>query len=477
MTADTERAATIRPRRARLGLHWQILLGLVAGAIVGGLAGALGGPSVAAQVTVWMRPVGSVFIRLITMIAAPLVLASLIVGASSITEPRKLGRIGGKTVTLYLATTAAAITIGVTLAGLLRPGAGLPEAVQSRLLTRYSEQAAARIGRAEALSFVDQLVALVPTNPFEALATGNMLQIVVFALIVGIALTLIPAAKAEPVVRFFDGFTDVLIKIVELVMRLAPYGVFALIAAVIAEFGFGIIGTLGWYALVVVLGLGLHLFGVYGLLLRMLARGRMPLKRFYRAMTSVHLLAFSSSSSAATLPLNMETARDRLGVSERVTSFVLPLGATINMDGTALYQGVAAVFIAQVYGLSLSVADQAAIVMTATLASIGTAAVPGAGLIMLVIVLEAVGVPVEGIALIFGIDRLLDMCRTVVNVTGDAMVAVVVAASEGELVLPTATFLSDLPLIDEQATLASGGGSELPASTPPAPTGSHQNAA
>ncbi len=438
-------------RRFRLALHWQILLGLVAGAVAGSLVNALAGAGGAALVTAYVKPVGTLFIRLITMIAAPLVLASLVVGAASISDPRKLGRIGGKTLVLYLATTALAITIGLVLANLLRPGAGVPDDVSARLLEGYQEQAAARIERAEDLSVVDQLLALVPTNPFEALATGNMLQIVVFALIVGVALTLIPVAKAEPVIRVFDGFTDVLIKIVELVMRGAPYGVFALIAAVTAEFGFGILGTLGWYALAVVLGLALHLFGVYGSMLGLLARGTVPLGRFFRAMASVQLLAFSSSSSAATLPLNMETVRDRLGVSDRVTSFVLPLGATVNMDGTALYQGVAAVFIAQVYGLSLSLADQAAIVLTATLASIGTAAVPGAGIVMLVIVLKAVGVPVEGIALIFGIDRLLDMCRTVVNVTGDATVAVVVAASEHELGAPKATFLSELPLVEEGA--------------------------
>ena len=446
-----------RPVRARmrLALHWQILLGLVLGALFGGLVSAFGSADVAGLVVAWVRPVGTLFIRLITMIAAPLVLASLVVGASSITEPSKLGRIGGKTLALYLFTTAVAVAIGLVVAGLIRPGAGLPQDVSTRLLASYSEQADARVGQAAEVSFADQLLALVPTNPFEALATGNMLQIVFFALVTGVALTLIPAAKAEPVIRFFDGFTEVLIKIVEGTMRLAPYGVFALIAAVTAEFGFGILGTLGWYALAVVLGLALHLFVVYGGLLRLFVGGRLPLARFFKTMASVQLLAFSSSSSAATLPLTMEAVRDRLGVSERVTSFVLPLGATVNMDGTALYQGVAALFIAQVYGLPLTLADQAAIVLTATLASIGTAAVPGAGLIMLVIVLEAVGVPVEGIALIFGVDRLLDMCRTVVNVTGDAAVAVIVAASEGELGVPEAALLGDLPLVEAEAPMAS----------------------
>jgi Na+/H+-dicarboxylate symporter len=422
----------------RLPLHIQILSGLVAGAACGSLVNLWGTPAVAAGVASGLRPLGTLFIRLITMIAAPLVLASLIVGASSISEPRKLGRIGAKTLLLYLGTTAIAITIGLVLAALLRPGAGLPQEVSTRLLSNFQDQAAVRVERAGKFSLANELLALVPSNPFEALATGNMLQIVVFALIVGVALSLLPAPRADPVIRFFDSFTQVLIKIVDLVMLLAPYGVFALIAVVTAEFGFGILGALGWYGLVVVLGLLLHLYVVYALFLRALAGRRMPVRRFFRRMASVQLLAFSTSSSAATLPLNMETVRERLGVSERVTAFVLPLGATVNMDGTALYQGVAAAFIAQVYGLPLTFADQLRIVLTATLASIGTAAVPGAGLVMLVIVLNAVGVPVEGIALILGIDRILDMCRTVVNVSGDAMVAVVVGASENELVEPPA---------------------------------------
>ena len=418
--------------RKRLSLHTQILLGLGLGAVAGGLASALGGAAAVAFVTDFVKPFGTLFIRLITMIAAPLVLASLIAGAASITDPHKLGRIGGKTIALYLATTAVAISLGLVLANLIQPGVGLPADVSARLLQSYGEQTAARVERAESVSFVDQFLALVPTNPFEALATGNMLQIVVFALIAGLALTRVAPAKAAPVVQFFDGFTEVLVKIVEGVMRIAPVGVFALIAAVTAEFGFGILGTLGWYSLAVVLGLALHVVGVYGPLVYVGTRGRMPLGRFFRGLRNVQLLAFSSSSSAATLPLTIRAAREKLGVSERVAAFVLPLGATINMDGTALYQGVAAVFIAQVYGLSLGLADQATIVLTATLASIGTAAVPGAGLIMLVIVLQTAGIPVEGIALIFGVDRVLDMCRTVVNVTGDAAVATVVAATEGE---------------------------------------------
>jgi len=419
--------------RRRLALHWQIVIGLIAGALFGGTVNAAGWSEIASITTTYVRPIGTLFIRLITMIAAPLVLTSLVVGASSISDPKKLGRIGVRTIVLYLLTTAAAISIGLVLARLIRPGSGVSESASARLLASYGEQAGARVEGAADVSFIDSLLNLVPTNPFAALAGGNMLQIVFFALIVGVALSLIAADKAQPVVRFFDGFTDVLIKIVDIVMRMAPYGVFALIAAVTADFGFGILSTLSWYALTVLAGLAFHLFVVYGGMLRLLVGVKMPLRRFYREMGSVQLLGFSSSSSAATLPLNMETVREKLGVSERVTSFVLPLGATMNMDGTALYQGVAAVFIAQVYGLPLTMMDQLTVVLTATMASIGTAAVPGAGLVMLVIVLNAIGVPVEGIALILGIDRLLDMCRTVVNVTGDAAVAVIVAASENEL--------------------------------------------
>ncbi|HET6567300.1 MAG TPA: dicarboxylate/amino acid:cation symporter [Rhodothermales bacterium] len=415
-----------------LALHWQILIGLVLGVVAGGLTHTLGS-DVVAVVRAYVQPVGTIFIRLITMVAAPLVLASLITGAASITEPASLGRIGIKTFVLYLTTTALAVTIGLVIANVLQPGASVPAETSARLLSEFSGEAAGKLTGAQDVSVIDQIVNLVPTNPFEALAGGDMLQIVVFALIIGVGLSLISREKAEPVVRFFDAFTDVLIKVVDLIMKLAPYGVFALVAAVTAQFGFGILSTLGWYAFAVLLGLSIQLFGVYAILIKLFARGKVAVGRFYKAMASVQLLAFSTSSSAATLPFNMETARDRLGVSERIVSFVLPLGATVNMDGTALYQGVAAVFIAQVYGLSLTFADQAMVVLTATLASIGTAAVPGAGLIMLIIVLQTAGIPVEGIALILGIDRILDMCRTIVNVTGDAAVAVSVAASEGEI--------------------------------------------
>ena len=419
-------------------LPTKILIGLAGGAVFGLALNVAASPEVIAACVAALRPVGSLFIRLITMIAAPLVLASLIVGASSISDPAKLGRIGAKTLALYLVTTAAAISIGLALAVAFQPGGSVPPEVSERLLSRYQEQAAGRLEAAGAPSISELIVELVPSNPFQAMATGNMLQVVVFALIVGVALSLIPPEKAQPVIRFFDGLTDTLIQIVSMVMWTAPLGVFALIAVVTAEFGLSVMGALGAYVAVVLFGLALHMAGVYGAMVQWLTPKGMSAWRFFRAMAPVHLLAFSSSSSAATLPLNMRTVQDKLGVSERVTSFVLPLGATVNMDGTALYQGVAAAFIAQVYGAPLSFEDHLTIVITATLASIGTAAVPGAGIIMLVIVLQAVGVPTEGVALIFGVDRFLDMCRTVVNITGDAAVALTVAASEGELAIPEA---------------------------------------
>lgn len=376
--------------------------------------------------------VGDLFIRALRFIAVPIVLFSLIVGAASLNDLRKLSRIGGKTIAIYLCTTAVAITIGLGLANVIRPGKFVPPETRDALRAQQQSLAERQIGTAEAAPTVWQtLLDLLPRNPFEALAKGEMLQVVILALIIGIALTLIRREKAEPVVRFCDGMTEVIIKIVNVVMLTAPYAVFALIAPIVATMGLDVLRALLVYTLVVIAGLALHMLVVYPLLFKLFTN--MGYVRFFRGIAPAQLLAFSSSSSSATLPVTMQCARDRLGVSDDVTSFVLPLGATINMDGTALYQGVAAVFIAQMYNMGLTVGDQLTIVLTATLASIGTAGVPGVGIIMLVIVLRSVNVPLEGIAVILGVDRLLDMCRTTVNVTGDAAVATVVASTEREL--------------------------------------------
>ena len=457
-------ADTAKPRRKRLALHWQILIGMALGVAVGlvvnlawtgGTWAALGvddpGAFVAkrasdanadanalAHAARFARNlnqfVGDLFMQGLKFIAVPIVLFSLIVGVSSLNNLTKLSRIGGKTIALYLITTAVAISLGLVIANLARPGSFVPQETRDKLLADYKAAADSGVARAEAaegLSAWDRIVDLVPANPFAAIAETNMLQIVFLALFVGIGLSMIPAARSRPVIAFCEGMTDAIIKLVELLMLTAPIAVFALIVKVVADLGLEVLGALAVYSLCVVGGLALMIFVVYPIVLKVFT-GVGP-ARFYKAIAPAQLLAFSSASSSATLPVTMECVEKRLGVSDEVSSFVLPLGATINMDGTALYQGVAAVFIAQLYSMNLSFGDQLAIVGTATLASIGTAGVPGAGVIMLVIVLQSVGVPLEGIAAILGVDRLLDMCRTTFNITGDAMVATVVAGSEGEL--------------------------------------------
>ncbi len=383
-----------------------------------------------------LKPIGTLFLNLLKMIAVPLVLASLVVGASSLGDVRQMARIGGKTIVFYLCTTALAISLGLVVANIVQPGTRLPAGTSERLMAEYGGGVADKISQQLDFNVLDFLVGLVPTNPFDALAGGDMLHIVFFAVFLGLVLSVIPRAKSDPVIRFFDGLSEATIRMVEVVMLLAPFGVFALIAATVADFGFHILSTLAWYFATVVVGLLLHVVVTYLPVLRLL--GKMPISTFFRGFRRAHLLAFSTSSSAATLPVSMECVEE-LGVPNKISSFVLPLGATINMDGTALYQGVATLFIAQVYGIHLDLGAQLTVVLTATLASIGTAPVPGVGLIMLIIVLRSVGVPPEGIAIILGVDRLLDMLRTVVNITGDAVASVIISSTEGVLAKPHIT--------------------------------------
>lgn len=375
-----------------------------------------------------IKPIGTIFVRLLSFLAIPLVIASLIVGAASLGDIKKVGRIGGKTLGYFLVTALLAITIGLLIANFIQPGHKISPDIRDRIASEYQADISEKIQQELGVDVVDFIVNLVPTNPINAMANGNMLQIVFFAVIFGITLTMIDKSKSEPVIKFLDGVSDTMIKMVDLVMKIAPYGVFALISATVAEFGFGILSTLLWYILTVLIGLAIHLFGVYSFAVKFL--GKMSPIKFFKGMREAQIIAFSTSSSAATLPVNFECTERNLGVPKQITSFVLPLGATINMDGTALYQGVASVFIAQVYGFNLDITQQLTIVLTATLASIGTAPVPGVGIIMLVMILKAIHIPAEGIALILGVDRILDMCRTVVNITGDATAAVVVARSE-----------------------------------------------
>ena len=410
-------------------LHWKIIIGLVLGTIYG-IASAVNGWS--GFTSDFISPFGTIFLNLLKLIAVPLVVSSLITGVASLSDTTKLSRIGWKTIALYISTTAVAVSIGLILVNVLQPGSLVPDNFQETLSEEYRNTAASKQDLANSVQNnrgpLQPLVDMVPSNMFSAASNNsNMLQIVFISIIFGIALIGIDRKFSQPVLAFLEGINQMIIKLVEMIMYFAPYGVFALIAKTISsvsgdvsQIG-SILSALLFYMGVVVLGLFIHMGITYLTILKMFTN--MDLKHFFKSMAPVQLLAFSTSSSGATLPVTMKRCEKDLGVTEEISSFVLPLGATINMDGTALYQGVAAVFIAQAIGMDLTFADQFTIVATAVLASIGTAAVPGAGIIMLVIILEAINVPSQGIALILGVDRILDMIRTATNVTGDATIA------------------------------------------------------
>ena len=420
-------------------LHWQIILGLILG-LLWGLFSSLVGLN--EFTSAYIRPFGDIFITMLTLVAVPLVLVSLVVGVSNLNDVTKLSRMGGKTILIYMITTVFAITIGLTVVNVMQPGYTLPEDTRISLMETYSEDVDEREETAEVVqerTLLDFVVDIVPGNFFAAASdNSNMLQIVFVALLLGIGIINIPMQKAQVLINVLEALNDVIIKIVDMIMKTAPYGVFALMAVVIVDLAgddftraLNLLTALGWYCIAVVIGLILHVLIVYSSLFKLFSK--MKLRDFFKAIQPAVLLGFSTSSSLATLPVTMERVEKNVGVEEEVSSFVLPVGATINMDGTSLYQAVAAVFIAQALGMDLTIVEQLAIVLTATLASIGAAGVPGAGIIMLVIVLQAVQVPVQGIALILGVDRILDMVRTAVNVTGDAAVSVAVAHTEGKL--------------------------------------------
>ena len=426
----------------KLALHWQIIIGLVLGLLYGIVAANNGWGSFTSD---WIAPFGTIFMSLLKLIAVPLVLSSLITGVASLSDLKKLSRIGGKTIAIYVGTTAVAVTIGLISVNMLQPGDKVPDQMKENLQKTYQEDASVRAGSAQKVKDrgpLQPIVDIVPSNFFSSASSNrNMLQVVFVAIFVGIGLIQIPKDKGKPVLDFFEGLNDVVIKLVDFIMLMAPVGVFALIAQTINKVAgndlsqvLELLGALGYYMIAVIFGLIIHAGFTYTGLLKFMTK--MPLKTFYKGIAPAQLLAFSTSSSGATLPVTMECCEDELGVSEEVSSFVLPLGATINLDGPALYQAVAAVFIAQTLGMELGIGAQLTIILTAVLASIGTAAVPGAGIIMLVIILEAVGVPSEGIALILGVDRILDMMRTTINVTGDATVAVIIASTEDQLNIP-----------------------------------------
>ncbi|KEI18033.1 dicarboxylate/amino acid:cation symporter [Clostridium haemolyticum] len=393
----------------------KIMIGMGAGVLVG-LAFTTN-PTIAVT---YIKPIGTLFLNLIKMTIVPLVFASLVVGASSIGDTKKLGRIGGKTMIFFFVTTAIAIIIGLFLANILKPGIGL-----SLTLPAETSKIATK-----APSLAKTLLDIVPPNPLMGLGKGNMLQIIFFALVLGVGATKI-GKKGEAFLKVCDSLAEIMYKLTEMIMSLAPYGVFALIVPVISENGPSVLLPLLKVIGVVYLGFIIHSIAAYSFSVTTFAKIS-PIT-FFKKVSPATILAFSTSSSAGTLPLTMGIVKKKFGVSDGISSFVLPLGTTINMDGTAIYQGVCAMFIAQAYGIHLGPAQQLTILLTALLASIGTAGVPGSGFMMLMMVLSSVGLPLEGAALIGGIDRILDMGRTAVNVTGNAAASIVVAASEGEL--------------------------------------------
>jgi Na+/H+-dicarboxylate symporter len=421
-------------------LHWKIIIGLVAGLIYGVIAASAGWGKFTAD---WITPWGTIFLNALKLIAIPLVIGSLVTGVASLSDLSRLSRIGGKTIGIYVTTTAIAVTIGLLMVNMVKPGHSVPEATRATLQEQYGGDASQRDEAASVARErgpLQMIVDIVPTNFFDSASDNrNMLQVVFVAVLFGIGIIQLPPDKARPLLDVFDALSHAVIRLVDLIMMIAPLGVFSLIAGTITSVtgddptqALQLLGALGFYMLTVILGMLIHVGLTYGSLLKFWTP--LTFKNFYAGIAPAQLVAFSTSSSGATLPVTMERCEEKLGASEEISSFVLPLGATINMDGTALYQAVAAVFIAQTLGMDLTIAQQLTIVLTAVMASIGTPAVPGAGIIMLVIILEAINVPAQGIALILGVDRILDMLRTTCNVTGDATVCTVVAHSEGQLV-------------------------------------------
>lgn len=420
----------------KLALHWQIVLGMVLGVVLALVLNNFtwGKPFVSD----WIKPFGNIFINSLKLIAVPLILGSLIKGVSDLKDISKLSKMGLKTISFYIATTILAVSIGLITVNIIKPGKSITEETRIELLSNYAGEASAKQADAEIQRQAGPLQALedvVPENIFGAATeNSNMLQVIFFAIFFGVALILIPTELAAPVKSFFDGFNEVILKMVDIIMLAAPVGVFALLASLVIEApSADLFVALGMYASSVLIGLFIII--VLQALLVWLFTKRSP-AQFMKALAPAHLLGFSTSSSAATLPVTMERVEDYLGVRREVSSFVLPIGATINMDGTSLYQAVAAIFIAQAFGMDLSLSAQLGIIATATLASIGSAAVPGAGMVMLVIVLAQAGIPEAGLALILAIDRPLDMCRTVININGDASVAMIIAKSENQLDSP-----------------------------------------
>ncbi len=425
----------------RIPLHLQILIGLVFGLAFAVLSIKLGWST--ALTVNYIKPFGTVFLNSLKLVAIPLIFASLVVGITSIEDVTKLSRIGGKTFLIYTATTVMAVVMGLTIANLVKPGQVISDQTRDRLMTLYAnevEQRSATLQELQASSPLKFLVDLVPENLITAMGSNlNLLQVVLMAILFGIALLKIPPRKSKPLIQLFEGMNEAIIELIRGIMKLAPIGVFALVASLLVEVAgdndpsevFEVLYALLWYCVTTASGLALMTFVVYPTIVKLFTK--VSYADFLRGIRPAQLVAFTTSSSSAALPVTMERAERHLGVSEEISSFVLPLGATVNMDGTALYQGIAIVFIAQALGLELSIASQIAIVAQVALSSIGVAGVPGAAMVTTTMLLQTTGIPSAGLALILAPDRILDMCRTVTNITGDAAVAVIVASSEGEI--------------------------------------------
>ena len=411
----------------KIPLHWKIIIGMILGVFFGFIMSNFN--EVGKQlISDWIKPFGTIFINALKLIAIPLILASLIKGISDLKDISKLSKMGGVTITTYIITTVIAVSIGLAIVNVIKPGDSISEETRTELLSAYEDDADEKREVAKVAKNsgpLQPIIDIVPSNIINAATDNkNMLQIIFFSILFGVSMILIPEKKSKPLKEFFDSLNEVILKIIDIIMNFAPYGVFALLATLIVEAPkWDLLKSLLLYSITLIIGL-LLLILVYIIIVRLLLN-KSP-NFFIKGILPAQLVAFSTSSSAATLPVTMDRVHNNLNVKKEVSSFVLPIGATINMDGTAVYQAIAAVFIAQTFGLDLSLTAQLGIIVTATLASIGAAAVPSAGIIVLVIVLAQAGIPEAGLALIFAVDRPLDMCRTVVNITGDATVSMLV---------------------------------------------------
>jgi len=412
-------------------LYLKILIGMAIGSVMGLLAVRF---NFGEFVLDWIKPWGVIFLNLLKLIAVPLIFVSLVKGITSLTDISKLSKIGIKTITLFMFTTVLATFIGLFSVNMIKPGNTFPKEKQTELLAKYNENIEKRQESASEIknnSPLQVIVDIVPDNIFAAASDNSrMLQIIFFAFLFGIAIVLLPQGSADTVIKFFGELNDIILRIIDMIMSVAPYGVFALMAGLVVDFSgdADIFAALGLYAINVIIALLVMVLIVYPILLKILSKQN--ILSYFKDMLPAQLVAFSTSSSAATLPVTMEQCTEKIGVSKHIASFVLPVGVTVNMDGTSAYQAIAAVFIAQVFGIELSLSAQLTIVLMSVLGSIGTPGIPGGSIVMLIIVMSSVGIPIEGLALILGIDRPLDMMRTVVNVTGDSTVAVIVDYSE-----------------------------------------------